>query len=121
MIIKKGTYIGIKDCNGKKLHVGDIVRKLWGFGSAIYADPEAFYRYKFHRIVYDKEELSFRLHDCYNAIEGKKLEKYPKLPKGIKLGEDVSKVNIPIYKYKLTPEAQKREDEFRAMLKNLKT
>lgn len=68
-------YSGKKDCNGKKVYVGDKVVYCWG---ATYINDKVVLFYKIHKIKICREEDDyglFMLGNCYNHWKSGQVEK----------------------------------------------
>lgn len=83
--MKNGVDIGIKDINGKKLHVGDYVEYAWGWTNW---EGKIRTKLQVHRLKYDKKDKRVILGDSYNLWKGKDVRKVTKKYK--------EKNNIPL-------------------------
>ncbi len=74
-----------KDCNGRQIEDGAIVRKQWGTYCHEDTNHKAVHYFQFHKAIYAKDGR-LRLHDCGNIVTGESLEVFDSLPNGCHFG-----------------------------------
>ena len=70
--MKKGTYLGIKDRNGKKLHVGDYVARAWAW---FHWNEEMKTSYQIHILTWNKEYKRVLLGSTHNLWDGEDVQR----------------------------------------------
>jgi len=74
--MKKGTYIGVKDGKGKKIHVGDVVYRAWSWDFTKEEGHVTYYQ--FHKLTWNKKDKRVLLGSCYNSWKGKEIRRVSK-------------------------------------------